>query len=142
LRFPGAKQLMKDGHTVRIQQPVDHSDADEFFAKYCISLIIEKGPAAGEEFVIECEQTIVGRGSEADFSISDDAMSREHVAFELQDDGFRVRDLASTNGMKVNGAEVLVADLKHGDSIEIGNAILRFVLEPIEKSGKTHWIRD
>lgn len=134
--------MMKDGHTVRIQTPVDRSDADAFFAKHCVSLIIEKGPAAGEEFVIECEQTVVGRGSEADFSISDDAMSREHVAFELHDDGFRVRDLGSTNGMKVNGAEVLVADLKHGDSVELGNAMLRFVLETVEKSGKTHWIKD
>lgn len=133
--------MMKDGRTVRIQQPVDHSDVDAFFAKHCASLIIEKGPAAGEEFVMKSEQTIVGRGSEADFSIADDAMSREHVAFELQGDGFRVRDLASTNGMRVNGAEVLVADLKHGDAVEIGAAVLRFVLEPIANSGKTHWIK-
>ena len=133
---------MKDGHTVRIKKPDDHSATDDFFARNCVSLIIEKGPAAGEEFVIEREQAIVGRSPKADFCISDDAMSKEHVAFELQTDGFRVRDLASTNGMRVNGAEVLVADLKHGDSIEIGNAMLRFVLEPIAKSGKTHWIKD
>ena len=95
-----------------------------------------------EEFLIDREQSVVGRSPKADFCISDDAMSQEHVAFELQNDGFRVRDLASTNGMRVNGAEVLVADLKHGDSIEVGNATLRFVLEPVAKTGKTHWINE
>lgn len=131
---------MKDGKTRKLSRPEVEAALDPFLATHRASLVIEKGPAAGEEFELEKKQVLVGRGAEVDMSFNDDAMSREHVAFELQSDGFRARDLASTNGIKVNGAEVLMADLKHGDAIEIGNAVLRYVVEPRPRSARTHVI--
>ena len=102
---------MKDGRTIRISRTEDRSGIDDYLASHRASLIIEKGPAAGEEYLLESAQTVVGRSPDVDFSFCDDAMSREHVAFELQESGFRVRDLASTNGMKVNGGDTLVAEI-------------------------------
>ncbi|MCP5039674.1 MAG: FHA domain-containing protein [bacterium] len=133
---------MKDGHTRKLERHEEEAALDPFLATHRASLVIEKGPAAGEEFALETKQVVVGRGPEVDMSFNDDAMSREHVAFELQSEGFRARDLASTNGMRINGGEVLVADLKHGDAIEIGNAVLRYVVECIPKATKTHVIGD
>lgn len=133
---------MKDGRTRKLERREQAAALDPFLATHRASLVIEKGPAAGEEFVLETRQVIVGRGPDVDMSFNDDAMSREHVAFELQGEGFRARDLASTNGIRVNGAEVLVADLKHGDSIEIGNAVLRYIVETIPKAAKAHVIVD
>ncbi len=131
---------MKDGKTRKLARPEQEALLEPFLASHRASLVIEKGPAAGEEFVLEKKQVLVGRGPEVDMSFNDDAMSREHVAFELLPDGFRARDLASTNGMRVNGGEVLVADLKHGDAIEIGNATLRYIVEPLPKSARMHVI--
>lgn len=115
---------------------------DPFLSVNRASLIVEKGPSAGEEYVLTRKNVVVGRGPGVDVALADIAMSREHVAFELQEGGFRARDLASTNGMRVNGGDTLVADLKHGDSVEIGNATLRYLVEPMPKTYKTHVIGD
>ncbi|MBW2425359.1 MAG: FHA domain-containing protein [Deltaproteobacteria bacterium] len=48
--------------------------------------------------------------------------------------GFGIRDLASTNGVRVNGAEVVSADLKHGDRILLGECELQYVVEERSKS--------
>lgn len=132
---------MKDGRTRRIKRG-DPTFEDPFLASNRASLIVEKGPSAGEEFVLGEKQVVVGRGPGVDVALADIAMSREHVAFELHDNGFRARDLASTNGMRVNGGDTLVADLKHGDSIEIGTATLRYLVEPTPKAHKIHVIAD
>ncbi len=131
---------MKDGKTRKLDRRELAVAMEPFLANHRASLIIETGPAAGEEFLLQKGQVLVGRGTEVDMSFNDDAMSREHVAFELQPDGFRARDLASTNGIRVNGAEVLVADLKHGDAIEVGNATLRYIVEALPRSTRTHVI--
>ncbi len=133
---------MKDGQTRMMKRRQDPVAVDPFLATHRVTLIIEKGPAVGEEYVLQTAKVVVGRGPGVDFAFADDAMSREHVAFELQGDGFRARDLASTNGLRVNGGEVLIADLKHGDSIEIGDAVLRYLVEPMPKARKTHVISD
>lgn len=132
---------MKDGRTRRIKRSEPTLD-DPFLGANRASLIVEKGPGAGEEFVLDAKQVVVGRGPDVDVPLADIAMSREHVAFELQEGGFRARDLASTNGMRVNGGEAVVADLKHGDSITIGSATLRYLVEPMPKTYKTHVIGD
>ncbi len=133
---------MKDGRTKMVKRSVEPAGTDPYLATHRVTLIIERGPAVGEEHVLESKKVVVGRGPGVDFSVADDAMSAEHVAFELQGDGFRARDLGSTNGMRVNGAEVLMADLKHGDSIEVGNAVLRYLVEPMSGVRKTHVIPD
>ena len=58
-----------------------------------------------------------------------DSMSREHATFELVEDCFRVRDLGSTNGLRVNGHPTLVCELKHGDKVEIGELSLQYLQE-------------
>lgn len=133
---------MKDGRTKMVKRSVETGGTDRYLATHRVTLIIEQGPAVGEEHVLESGKVVVGRGPGVDFAVADDAMSSEHVAFELQGDGFRARDLGSTNGMRVNGAEVLMADLKHGDSIEVGNAVLRYLVEPMSGVRKTHVISD
>jgi pSer/pThr/pTyr-binding forkhead associated (FHA) protein len=133
---------MKDGQTKMVKRSVEPDGSGPYLASHRVTLIIEQGPAVGNEHVMQSGKVMVGRGPGVDFAIADDAMSSEHVAFELQGDGFRARDLGSTNGMRVNGAEVLMADLKHGDSIEIGNVVLRYLVETMSAARKTHVIPD
>jgi hypothetical protein len=136
------ESVMKDGQTKMVKRVEEPDRTHPYLETHRVTLIIEQGPAVGEEHLLESDKVVVGRGPGVDFAVADDAMSSEHVAFELQGEGFRARDLGSTNGMRVNGAEVLMADLKHGDSVEIGNAVLRYLVEPMSKVRRTHVISD
>lgn len=48
----------------------------------------------------------LGRSLNCDFSISSDALSREHCLFEISDDKYYITDLNSKNGITVNGVRI------------------------------------
>jgi pSer/pThr/pTyr-binding forkhead associated (FHA) protein len=131
---------MKDGLTRKVA--TTRSERGGFLAKHSVSIVVASGPLSGSEVELESERVTVGRGDGADVVIEHDSVSHEHAAFELFDGGFRVRDLGSTNGVRVNGAKVGVADLKHGDRIELGSLALRYVVEKREAAPKTHRVSD
>lgn len=127
---------MQDGHTRKLQRPQNTGDGGGFLDRYLVTLVLLKGPAAGNEFLVRKDQTVVGRGPGVDLEFVDTAMSREHAAIEWTDGSFRIRDLGSTNGMSVNGGDTLLADLKHGDEIGLGEHTFQFLIERLaEKSG-------
>ena len=98
------------------------------------SLVIVQGRNEGSEIALDQERVVVGRGPGVDVALEDSAMSRQHAAFERAGQGHRVRDLGSTNGIKVGGARVQVADLKHGDRIELGEHVLQYLVEERERA--------
>jgi pSer/pThr/pTyr-binding forkhead associated (FHA) protein len=102
------------------------------------SLVIVEGGAEGSEFALEGECCVVGRGPGVDLALDDSAMSRQHAAFERSAEGWRVSDLGSTNGIKVNGAQVKVADLKHGDRVSLGEHVLQYLVEVREQGPRTY----
>lgn len=118
---------MQDGHTRKIAR--SEVAQSLFMARNRASLVVVEGPAAGTEYVLESPKISLGRGPDVDIVLQDDAMSRQHAALELSSDGFRVRDLGSTNGITVNGSQVSGADLKHGDRIALGEHTLQYILE-------------
>ncbi len=65
-----------------------------------------------------------------DVVVADDAVSRLHCEIAVDDLGYRLRDLESTNGTFVDGLRVRDAYLRAGCVIEIGHARIRF--EPLE----------
>ena len=69
-------------------------------------------------------------------------MSREHVLFEFSDGGFVLRDLGSTNGTRLNGKDIRVHELDHGDRLEIGEHVFQFVIEDRERTPQTYYIPD
>ena len=127
---------MKDGLTRKVA--TTRAERDGFLAKHTVSIVIASGPLAGSEVELEQPRLTVGRGETADVVIDHESVSHEHAAFELFDGGFRVRDLGSTNGVRVNGAKVSVADLKHGDRVELGSLALRYVVVKREAAPKAH----
>lgn len=121
---------MHDGNTRRLSS----SDVERtrFLLRNKPVLIVLDGPEAGSEFALTSARRTLGRGPGVDIAIQDDLMSQEHAAFELGDDGYRVLDLDSTNGLSVNGRTVAGADLKDGDQIRLGGHTLQYVLETTE----------
>ena len=119
---------MHDGRTRRVES-IEPERTEPFLERHRASVTITRGPAAGTEFMLEGKRTIVGRASTAKIQIDDASVSSEHAAFELDGEGFGIRDLASTNHVLLNGAEVLSSPLKHGDRIQLGECELQYVVE-------------
>ncbi|MDR1790080.1 MAG: FHA domain-containing protein [Propionibacteriaceae bacterium] len=73
----------------------------------------------------------VGRGNEVELRINDPGISREHARIEVEytinGPIVTVTDLASTNGIKVNGRKVDTTVLNVGDVISLGKSELRVV---------------
>ncbi|MGO1266289.1 MAG: FhaA domain-containing protein [Microbacterium gubbeenense] len=80
----------------------------------------------GRRHSIVRARTVIGRGSDADITISDAGTSRRHV--EVLWDGERgmVRDLGSTNGSRLDGQRVERAGLADGQTITIGRTDIVF----------------
>jgi hypothetical protein len=91
------------------------------------------GAAVGSIFLedgrrVEIGETplVVGRMPECDVALSDPNVSRRHAEVRRQGTGFVVVDLGSTNGTRVNGAQVKERLLSNGDEITVGATKLRF----------------
>ncbi len=129
---------MKDGQTRKVATKSERSGADGFLAAHAATLVFASGPLAGSEVELEKKRMTLGRGAGADVVLDHASISSEHAVLELFDGGFRLRDLGSTNGVRVNGAKVSVADLKHGDRLELGSLAFRYVVEARPSGAPTH----
>jgi len=67
----------------------------------------------------------LGRSSDNDIVLRDFSVSRHHARVEETDGVFRIRDLGSTNGVKINETFVDLGNLGAGDNLGIGNFDLR-----------------
>lgn len=98
-------------------------------------LIAMHGPNPGAVHPIPGE-VILGRSNEASISVDDDRVSRRHTRIlVVGPDEVRLEDLGSKNGTWVNGRRVATADLRSGDTIQIGNeTIFQFAYrDPVEQ---------
>jgi len=73
------------------------------------------------------EPVVVGRLAGCEVLIDQDGVSRRHCVVERVDGAWRVRDLGSRNGTRVNGTRVTEQALRHGDGLQVGRAEIRFV---------------
>jgi hypothetical protein len=81
---------------------------------------------AGESHFLVSSKTTVGRDSTADIQIGDNGLSRKH--FEILWDGSSavLRDLGSTNGVKVNGIKIDQVVLQNGTAFSAGRTEFLF----------------
>ena len=126
---------MHDGRTRRVDS-IDPGQTVDFLESNCASLTMISGPASGTEYALEGARSIAGRSKKAEIQIDDPSVSSEHAAFELDANGFGVRDLASTNGVLVNDQEVLSSALQHGDRIRLGDCEMQYVVVERARSPK------
>jgi len=89
------------------------------------TLRVLKGFYAGLEVPIDRDRLVIGRGREADLTVAEPTISRQHAAIEWDGEGFTLQDLGSTNGSRVNGKRETRARLRDGDEIELGRLQLR-----------------
>jgi pSer/pThr/pTyr-binding forkhead associated (FHA) protein len=119
---------MHDGRTRKVDT-LPSSKPAPFLESHRVTLTILRGPAAGTEFELDRPRLVIGRGEAVDLRVDAVSVSSEHAALEADSNGFGIRDLASTNGVQVNGGDVISTDLKHGDRILLGECELQYVVE-------------
>ena len=81
----------------------------------------------GEYPLADLGELVIGRSTDLDLVLMEDAVSRKHAKLTLQPGQVTISDLGSTNGTFVNGEKVKRARLKEGDRVLIGTSILKLV---------------
>ncbi len=69
----------------------------------------------------------IGRHADNRVVLSDKMASRHHCVIEPDGPGYRVRDLKSANGTRLNGRPVFQEPLASGDRLTIGSTAMTFV---------------
>ena len=92
------------------------------------TLMVLTGAQAGRSMALGPTRMTIGRARDADLVVEDAGVSRHHArVVQGTVGGFFVEDLASTNGILVNGATVERALLDDGDRLQLGpGVVLRF----------------
>jgi hypothetical protein len=67
----------------------------------------------------------IGRGRDCDVVLTDISVSRHHARLIPRDGAWVLHDLSSTNGSYLNGHRVSRCQLRPGDRVVLGEALLR-----------------
>jgi pSer/pThr/pTyr-binding forkhead associated (FHA) protein len=85
-----------------------------------VRLKFTTGVQNGMEFIIRKSVTTLGRALDNDIVLEAGDISRHHARLEYGDEQFRVVDLNSTNGTRVNGKTVRSQSVRAGDEVAFG----------------------
>jgi pSer/pThr/pTyr-binding forkhead associated (FHA) protein len=75
----------------------------------------------GPSILIDKPILLFGRHAECDVQLNSKKVSRRHCVLAQVNDYLVIRDLGSTNGVRINGKRILEGKLQPGDEVTIGN---------------------
>lgn len=133
---------MRDGMTRKVEAGDRDHQFVEWASQWRVTVVVLSGDAAGTEYEMDRQIVSLGRGPESGWGFEDGTMSKEHAALEFAGGGIRLRDLGSMNGMRVNGSDVKVADLKNGDRFQLGAHEFQLVIEERPRQPRTYVVED
>ena len=87
-----------------------------------VTLRVLHGADRGKVFEHLSTPVTVGREEGNTIQLNDERISRYHLKLQEDDDKVILTDLESTNGTKVNGEDIQVRIVRHGDMIYIANS--------------------
>jgi two-component system, cell cycle response regulator len=102
-------------------------------------LFVIAGPQQGAVFRLHGTSIWLGRGSQAEIDLEDDAVSIRHAHVTRRADGLYLQDGASHNGTFLNDEPAeLPRRLVDGDHVRIGSSIVKFcMLDELEEHALT-----
>jgi transcriptional regulator with GAF, ATPase, and Fis domain len=95
-------------------------------------LLVISGPLQGQEFLITKDVFSMGSGMHNDLQLEDGAISKRHCEITINEEGYRIQDLDSTNGTHVQGIRVTQAYLNPGAELTLGKT--RLIFCPMQES--------
>ncbi|MBR5640276.1 MAG: FHA domain-containing protein [Muribaculaceae bacterium] len=78
-----------------------------------------------QEATITRAETTIGTAEDNDIVIEDPTVSRQHAKLYYNGEAFGIKDLCSTNGLVMNGIKVEDIKMRNGDTIKLGNTVLK-----------------
>jgi len=99
-----------------------------------VSLIVERGPAKGQEIALKKQKTVLGKSEQCDVRIVSNVTSRRHCEISIERDFVSLRDLGSRNGTVLNGKRITADSfLADGDVIIAGDAVFKVKITQDER---------
>jgi pSer/pThr/pTyr-binding forkhead associated (FHA) protein len=84
-------------------------------------------------FQLDRRVVMIGRGSDNDIAVDCGSISVRHAEMVRVEGGYELRDLGSTNGIKLDGKRCEVISLRHGVSVKLGDVAFDFQLGEEER---------
>jgi pSer/pThr/pTyr-binding forkhead associated (FHA) protein/ribosomal protein L40E len=92
------------------------------------ALVVRSGGGrAGETFLLENEETTIGRSPDCDIFLDDVTVSRRHAVVTRKGNELEIRDLGSLNGTFLNRRRIETGRLGDDDELQIGKYRLTFL---------------
>ncbi len=83
--------------------------------------------ADGARMPLHAGETRIGRHRDNEICLMNNSVHRRHAILNISEEGvFSIHDLATKNGVAVNGARVSQKNLTDGDIVELGEVRLKF----------------
>ena len=93
----------------------------------------------GADIVLDRAMVVVGRHPQCDARLDSLRISRHHCCMTQDQNDVVVRDLGSTNGIRINGQRVERGRLRPGDEISIAHFRYRLEGAPAEHATVAHF---
>jgi transcriptional regulator with GAF, ATPase, and Fis domain len=97
---------------------------------------VASGPDQRKRLVVEGPRVLVGTSPVCDLVLTDERVSRRHLALSIEGALLRVEDLDSTNGTFTGDMRIAGAFLRGTETITIGKTLLLVTLVPAQESEK------
>jgi diguanylate cyclase (GGDEF)-like protein len=95
-------------------------------------LVVIAGPELGRQIELTMDALEIGRAETAGLRLDIEQVSRRHAAIQRFGSHYILADLNSTNGTFVNDEKITTRELKDGDRIRIGKAVLKYSESDVE----------
>ena len=88
-------------------------------------VVVVEGPDTGRAVDVGDEEIIIGTWDGCDLVLTDDRVSRHHLAVRVEEGRFVARDLGSLNGTLYEGAKITESTVPPGATLKVGRSFLR-----------------
>jgi pSer/pThr/pTyr-binding forkhead associated (FHA) protein len=117
---------VEDTEATVIEEALPNPDLDSTIK---VMLDVVAGPDQGKKFQVARRSTVIGRSEKADLRLSDTGVSQRHCQIEIHNkDKMTIKDLASSNGTRLNDHYVSAVKIRHGDLVQIGETIIKILI--------------
>lgn len=109
----------------------DEAGSQAGFRYWEMVITIFRGPRKGRVFAFASDVVSVGKSPQNSIFLDDETVSRQHLEILREARGYLLRDLGSTNGTFLDGAEIREAYLRSGSVVRLGKTWFRF--RPVQR---------